>query len=252
MFLKLYQRYANNLTKIRQQFSLPLNRHFLSQSSEISTSPKTLLQGEKNTTSPMQSTLVGLDINTNSVTWAQIYPARKKGALLIAYETMHFKENPSPSEMLKTLPIHSFEKIALGVAVKDDAAKVTMLALNSYLSSWELRKTLKEKSIALLNKPIKEIYFQYQVLGFVKNQPNHLQFLLVAVPKKTIHDLLNLLKANHLKPQLIDVESFARERGQTILKNQQLQLASNLQNFPQDANHLAVSIGLAMHPCLKK
>jgi Tfp pilus assembly PilM family ATPase len=236
MFLKLYQRYTNSLTKIRQQFPVSLN--------------KTPLQTKKNNILPMRSALVGLDINTNSVTWAQIHPLPNQPALLTAYETLYFKGNVS--KILKTLPQLPHCKTALGVALPDTSVQVTTLALGSHLSLWELRKILKEKSIALLEKPIKEIYFQYQVLGFVKNQPNHLQFLLVAVLKKTLYDYLHLLKTSHLKPQLIDVESFARERGETILKNQQLQLAPNLQNFLQDADRLAVSIGLGMHPCLKK
>lgn len=236
MFLKLYQRYTSSLTKIRQQFPLSFN--------------KTSLQAKKSNILPMQSALIGLDINTNSVTWAQIHLLPNQPALLAAYETLYFEGNVS--KILKTLPLSPPSKIALGIALPDTCVQVITLTLGTHLSLWELRKILKEKSMNLLEKPIKEIYFQYQVLGFVKNQPNHLQFLLVAVLKKTLYDHLHLLKTNHLKPQLIDVESFARERGETILKNQQLQLAPHLQNFLQDADRLAISIGLAMHPCLKK
>jgi Tfp pilus assembly PilM family ATPase len=238
MFLKLYQRYTNNFAKIRQQLSVSFN--------------KVPLQSiAKNNTHHFQQTLIGLDINTNSIIWTQIAHIQGQVAQLITYKILDLHENPPIThDILKNLAHETLStKIALGVAIPNARVQITTLTLDAHLSYFALRKIFKEKSIALLNRPMKEIYFQYHVLGFVKNQPNDLHFLLIAVPKKEITDILNVLKTSHLSPQLIDVESFARERGQMILKNQQLQLNAMAS---QQADRLAVSIGLAMHPRLKK
>ena len=89
-------------------------------------------------------------------------------------------------------------------------------------------------------------------MGFAKNHTSQLNFLLVAVQKQTIEKQLALLKACHLTPNLIDIESFAVNRGQEILKNRQITLEKKLDvyHFIEQSEALTLSLGLAMHPKL--
>jgi Tfp pilus assembly PilM family ATPase len=248
MFLKFYQSWADKFAQLQQQFSA---FNFLDKTQLKQITKK--LTSLKNHRDLFQRTFVGLDINTNYLVWVQIYHVQGQGALVKNYEIVNLKKNlHSATQTLNRITTTLQSNISLGIALPDTVVQTTTLILDANLSVFQLRQIFKEKSAALFNKPPQAIYFQYQVLGFAKNQPYQLQFLLVAVLKQTISDTLAFLKKSHLKPQLIDIESFARERGEIILNNRQLQLTTSTPNFFQDIEHLAVSVGLAMHPGFKK
>ena len=252
MFLKFYQRFASKLVgyahKLQQQFLA------LDFSNKARQQPmKNNLISLKNRRNLFQRTFIGLDISTSHLAWVQIYPIRNQVALVKNYDIIDFQENSrGVADALKKIGATMQSHLSVGVALPDALVEKTTLTLDANLSVFQLRQIFKQKSAELLNKSIQEIYFQYQVLGFSKNQPNQLHFLLVAVLKQTISDTCIRLKTSHLKPQLIDVASFARERGEEILKNRRLQLDTAVPNFFQHADRLAIGVGLAMHPGLKK
>lgn len=197
---------------------------------------------------------LGLDINTSHIRWVQIYHTPHQIAQVKAYGVIAVKEQSTEiPEALKSLALKPrLLKSAIGIALPDSSVQKTTLTLEANLSLIQLRKKFKETAASLFNQSTKDIHYQYQVMGFAKNHTSQLNFLVVAVQKQTIEKRLALLKACHLTPNLIDVESFAVDRGQEILKNRQITLEKNVDvnDFIQQSEYLTLSLGLAMHPKL--
>lgn len=195
--------------------------------------------------------LIGLDITTSYARWVQIYHAPHQIALVKAYGTVVLEEYHNEIRDLLKLP--DLTSHAIAIAIPDSSVQKTALSLDANLSAIQLRKIFKETAASLCNQPIKNIHYQYQILGFSKNQPTHLNFLLVAVSKTVIEKSLSFLKSGCLTPKLIDVESFAKQRGEEIIKNQQITFEKNIDvdNFLKQSENFRVSLGLAMHPGLK-
>ncbi len=202
-----------------------------------------------------QYKLLGLDINTSYIRWVQIYHTPDQMPLINSYGAIALEEKQSNfTQMLKSLILkHSLSKSVIGVALPDANVQKITLTLDANLSIIQLKKTFKEVAASLFNQSIKEVHYQYQVLGFAKNHSAQLNFLLIAVQKQVIESLLARLKASYLTPKLIDVESFAVERGQEALNNHRIMLEKNLNadDFIKQSEHLKLSLGLTMHPELK-
>lgn len=199
--------------------------------------------------------LIGLDINTSYVRWVQIYHNPDQIALVKAYGTIVLEEYHGGIANLFKLPGLQalFATHAIAIALPDSSVQKTTLCLDANLSMIQLRKIFRSTAASLCNQPIKNIHYQYQILGFSKNQPTQLNFLLVGVSKAVIEKSLHFLKTCCLMPKLIDVESFAKQRGEETLKNHQITLEKNVDadDFLKQSEDFKVSLGLAMHPGLK-
>lgn len=199
---------------------------------------------------------MGVDINTSHLKWVQIYHVPHQIAQVKGYGIIPLNEKQEAlSEALKSPDLSAaLSKSTTGIALPDSSVQKTTLTLDANLSILQLRKIFRETAGSLFNQPIKALHYQYQVLGFSKKHTTQLNFLLVAVQKEVIEKWLAVLKTSDLKPALIDVESFALERGQEILKNQQITWEKNLDiyEFKNQSEDLSVSLGLAMHPDLKR
>lgn len=242
MFLKLFQRYAKKFAGVQAYETL------------LKVIGK--IKRYKPAYSVFQRHRIGLDINTGYLAWVQIYHPYGQTPLIKQYGIIDFPKNDSKiSEILqKTKLAGLLSKITLGIALPDAKIKTTTITLDSHLSTLQLKKIFRKQVATLFNQPIENLYFQHHTLGFSKNDPYQLNFLLIAVQKKEIEQFLTALGPIQLKPKLIDVASFALKRGENRLKAQPLLFDKKLNSadFFQQADRLMLSLGLAMHPCFNK
>lgn len=199
-----------------------------------------------------QSLLMGLDINTTGLTWLQIYQFKQAVAQIKNYGMVDFSENnlafPAilKSSALKPL----LEKSRIGIALKDHAVQTTEIRVAANCSTLEIKKQFKAKAMSLFNQPIKNLYFRHHLLGFAKNSPTELNFLLAVTERQVVEQWLGYFQACRLNLKLIDVESFAIARGKAFLKNQSFTLdrTLNTQDFSAKCTALQLCLGLTMHP----
>jgi Tfp pilus assembly PilM family ATPase len=203
-----------------------------------------------------QTLLMGLDINTSGLTWVQIYQVKHQVAHVKNYGRVDFLENNLAFPEVLELPTLKvlLEKSRIGIALKDDAFQSMEIPVSANCSTLEIKRQFKAAAMSLFNQPIKNLCFRHHLLGFTKDNPTELNFLLVVTERKLIEQWLGYFQTYHLKLRLIDVESFALARGKTFVKNRAFTLdhTLNKQDFSNQHTEFQLCLGLTVHSELNK
>lgn len=197
-----------------------------------------------------QGKLIGLDINTTHIRWVEVIKTTSQTKQIRRYGSikLELKENIQ-TQLKSTLTSHSLAKSDISIALCDTQAKKTTLSLEANLSALQCRKAFQRAAMALYDQPANSLYYHAHLLGFMENQGSQLNFLLIVTPKSTLKERLGLFKGCQVTPTVIDLESFAIERGQKLLSSSSLSFENSLdRNF--NSIDYTLSLGLAMHPNL--
>ena len=171
-------------------------------------------------------TLVGLDIGSNSIKMVQLREAGK------GYHLVNYSVHPVSSETVEELDpdlketilseslkrLFKEKKVAKNVitAVSGDAVIVRYVKL-PYMTEDELRNVISYEAEQHIPLPIDQVVIDFHILGEVQEEnQKKLEVLLVAAKEEMIDQHIQLLKASGLKPQLIDVDSFAMENAYEV------------------------------------
>ena len=177
----------------------------------------------------LESEAFGLDISDSSLKVAKL---KKKDKFL---DLAAFGESDIPEGIIKEGEIQ--DEAALAKIIKDTLGKLSgeKLNTNNVVASLPEEKTFLEiiqmpkmtpeelkESIYLeaenhIPLSIEDVYFDFQTVPPLYNHLDHLDVLIVAVPKKTADPYVSCFKKASLQPKILDIESLSIAR--TLLKS---------------------------------
>lgn len=168
-------------------------------------------------------TLVGLDIGSNSIKMVQLRESGKSYHLVnycvqsVSSETVE-ELDPDLKETILSESLKKLfreKRVARNVmtAVSGDAVIVRYVKL-PFMTEDELRNVISYKAEQHIPLPIDQVVIDFHILGEVQEEnQKKLEVLLVAAKEEMIEQHIHLLKVSGLKPELIDVDSFAMENA---------------------------------------
>jgi type IV pilus assembly protein PilM len=169
--------------------------------------------------------LIGVDIGTSSVKLVQLVPKGKDHWVLAACSIQDLSDEAveeidaelrpaAVGEALKK--VFKLSKVSgrkVVTAVSGDAVIVRYVKL-PFMSADELKNVISYEAEQHIPLPIDQVILDHHVLGEIEeDNQKKLEVLLVAAKDEMIEEHLKLLKASHLKPAVIDVDSFAMENA---------------------------------------
>ena len=174
--------------------------------------------------------LVGIDISSTTV---KLLELSRKG---VDYCVESYAVAPLPpeavveknvnhthlvAEVIRDLVGRSGTKARRAVAAVSGSAVITKtIAMPAGLSEEDIEAQLILEADQYIPYPLDEVTIDFETLGPISGQDNHLHVLLAACRQETIESRVGALAIAGLTPVIMDIEVFARERAMTLLSSQ--------------------------------
>ena len=171
------------------------------------------------------SPLIGLDIGTSSVKLVQLAPKGKGRWVLRAYGIQDLSDEAVEEidadlrpavigeAIKKVFKLSKASGRKVVTAVSGDAVIVRYVKL-PFMTKDELKNVISYEAEQHIPLPIDQVILDHHILGEIEeDNQKKLEVLLVAAKDEMIEEHLKVLKASHLKPGVIDVDSFAMENA---------------------------------------
>jgi type IV pilus assembly protein PilM len=179
--------------------------------------------------SQKQSAVLGIDISTAAI---KLLELSKVGA---RYRVESYAVSPLPQDAVIDKNITNVEAItdAIKIALKQSGSKLKQASVAVAGSSVMTKVIPMPASIAddmeeqimveadqYVPYSLDDVYFDFEVMGTNKNNPEMIDVLLAASRKETIDDRIEALAKAGLKAKIVDVEAFAMENAFALLIDQ--------------------------------
>jgi type IV pilus assembly protein PilM len=171
------------------------------------------------------SSLVGLDIGSSSVKLVHLKAAGKDRWALLGFAVQDLSDeaveeiDPDLRPTVVGEAIKKAFKASKGAgksvvtAVSGDAVIVRYIKM-PFMTKDELKNVISFEAEQHIPLPIDQVVIDFHILGEVsEDNQKKLEVLLVAAKEEMVDEHLKLLKSAGLKPQVIDVDSFAMENA---------------------------------------
>ena len=174
--------------------------------------------------------LVGIDISSTTVKLLEL--SRKD----VDYRVESYAVAPLPpeavieknvnhaelvAEVIRDLVGRSGTKARRAVAAVSGSAVITKkIAMPAGLSEEDIEAQLILEADQYIPYPLDEVAMDFEALGPISGQDNHVHVLLAACRQETIESRVGALAIAGLTPVIMDIEVFARERAMTLLTSQ--------------------------------
>ncbi|HTB21671.1 MAG TPA: type IV pilus assembly protein PilM [bacterium] len=171
------------------------------------------------------SPLIGLDIGTSSIKLVQLIASGKDRWTLQAFAMQDLSDEAVEEidadlrasvvglALKKAFKSSKASGRKVVTAVSGDAVIVRYVKL-PFMSPAELKNVISYEAEQHIPLPIDQVILDHHILGTLdEDGQRKLEVLLVAAKTDMVDDRLSLLKAAHLKPSVIDVDSFAMENA---------------------------------------
>lgn len=170
------------------------------------------------------SSLIGLDIGTQSVKMVQLKPAGK-GWQLVNYGIQELSDEAvedidpdlKPSVVAEALKkLYKASKVSgsnVVTAVSGDAVIVRYIKV-PFMTKDEVSNVISYEAEQHIPLPIDQVVIDFHILGEIdEDNQKKLEVLLVAAKEEFVDEHIKMLKSAKLNPVTIDVDSFAMENA---------------------------------------
>lgn len=194
--------------------------------------------------------IFGLDISDSSL---KIVKLRNKGEFfsLVSLNEIKFKPGIIEDGVIKderalSRIIKSACENVKGEKLKTKYAVVSLPEEKSFIQviqmpkmeESELRSALSFEVENYIPLPISQVYFDFEVIGFPAERADHLDVLVIAMPKVTVDSYVSCLKGAGITPFAMETESQAIVKA--IIRNESIASSVVLLNIGEDKTNFIV------------